>query len=883
MFQGCRLRVTGYRILVTGCWLLVGFLGGAFSGYAGLKGQQLEPHQAAIIAQNWVRAESPNFKTALLIREVALHEGLYLVSFDPSGFAIVPAARQEIPVWAYSTESTIPDDPDHPFNLLVLPHFRASIEDLTLKPQNSYSKVPVKPETANFKHKTDLSVDPILTAHWGQGIPWNKFCPADDSGRHALVGCVAVAMSQIMYHWEWPPRGYGSNSYTPLAHPQYGVVSADFDTLYGWADMDPVIPSDASALLLFHTGVASFMNYGPDESGSNTSFFAMEALEKNFFYHTGLLFREMEEFTWQQWTRMLRQELANNRPILYNGTNPVTKAGHAFNIDGYRDNDFFHFNWGWNGAGNGWFMLWGMGGGGSDFSLHQGALFGFQPANQPLHDRPSSLLALSGDDFAELMWDSPSVSDLSHYTVYRNGEQIALTSSTRFRDEDQANGTTNRYTVTASYTGQHPGESLPTPEALVSPWPRIIPEYHQDFESGAQGWLAASDPSGFRIVAASDVNLGSNSSHVAFIRSDLTGDGVRISDYLISPVIYPGDHANLAISFRYLFRQRVETDYLYLMYRRFDDGLWNLVSRLDSTGGWNDWKDFYIYIPEEAGRGPVQLAFYYDNHYGSGFGAAIDDIRIFEVPDPPVPGFSAESNDICQQHPVTFTSHSTGNITNWFWDFGSDAEPRYADNEGPHQVVFAGPGKKDIRLSLNHLDHLIQKEVLTVRPKPVSGFNWSRSSMTIQFTSTASNAESLWWDFGDGTYGTGADPQHIYFTKELFNVIQVAFNGTCHPDTTLTELDLRPGTGIGDQSYPDGFVIFPNPAHDYLVISCLSEIHDPASLRLMAPDGRMILQEQWPDRQDFTLNLQGIPAGLYILQIQSEKNRYLHKLIIERP
>jgi hypothetical protein len=47
-------------------------------------------------------------------------------------------------------------------------------------------------------------IGPLLQVEWGQGYPYNKFCP--DSGctnyyGHVPAGCVAVATAQIMsYH-----------------------------------------------------------------------------------------------------------------------------------------------------------------------------------------------------------------------------------------------------------------------------------------------------------------------------------------------------------------------------------------------------------------------------------------------------------------------------------------------------------------------------------------------------------------------------------------------------------------------------------------------------------------------------------------------------------
>ena len=62
---------------------------------------------------------------------------------------------------------------------------------------------------------------------WDQSYPYNYCCPEDaaGSGGHAIVGCLATAMSQLMRFWAYPTTGIGSHCYT---HDDYGEICADF-------------------------------------------------------------------------------------------------------------------------------------------------------------------------------------------------------------------------------------------------------------------------------------------------------------------------------------------------------------------------------------------------------------------------------------------------------------------------------------------------------------------------------------------------------------------------------------------------------------------------------------------------------------------------------
>jgi hypothetical protein len=55
-----------------------------------------------------------------------------------------------------------------------------------------------------------------LMSQWHQGFPYNAQCPVLTPGtnEHAVVGCPATAMAQIMYYWRWPNTGVGTGSTT---------------------------------------------------------------------------------------------------------------------------------------------------------------------------------------------------------------------------------------------------------------------------------------------------------------------------------------------------------------------------------------------------------------------------------------------------------------------------------------------------------------------------------------------------------------------------------------------------------------------------------------------------------------------------------------------
>ena len=240
------------------------------------------------------------------------------------------------------------------------------------------------------------SVAPLLTSKWNQCKPYNDLCPVaeDDNdpywvyGGRACSGCVATAVSQIMYYYKWPASGVGSKTYDFNLTTQEGQVpmtlSCDFSkstyqwdlmkdeylymdkNYYGYFDenghvyikiidengdtiTDPNgVHSAAVAKLLSDVGIACEMMYGYNGSGAYT-YYAYYAMLDHFKYQLGYAYRDEYEGDWDE---LLRGWLDYHYPLYVSGHG---SGGHAFVFDGYDNQGRFHVNWGWGGWYDGYF------------------------------------------------------------------------------------------------------------------------------------------------------------------------------------------------------------------------------------------------------------------------------------------------------------------------------------------------------------------------------------------------------------------------------------------------------------------------------------------------------------------------------------------------
>lgn len=216
----------------------------------------------------------------------------------------------------------------------------------------------------NLKARTSQSpfnkdAAPLLSTQWGQHHPYNALCPQLDNGNRCVTGCVATAMSQIMYYHQWPTKGKGSKSYTTRSNSF--KLSVDFSkTTYQWSKMTDTYDEnstsqscDAVAQIMYHAGVASEMDYG--EASGTSAGKAACALVNNFDYDKSISNCTRDYYTTAQWEKLIAENIDNKQPIIYLGTS--SKEGHAFILDGYNSNGFVHIDWGWSGFYNGYFKL----------------------------------------------------------------------------------------------------------------------------------------------------------------------------------------------------------------------------------------------------------------------------------------------------------------------------------------------------------------------------------------------------------------------------------------------------------------------------------------------------------------------------------------------
>ncbi len=220
---------------------------------------------------------------------------------------------------------------------------------------------------------------PMISTIWNQDNGYNFFCPVASGGpcNKAYTGCVATAMAQVMkYH------NYASGF-------NFGIMPNQVS-----GSCSPNSGEQEVAALMKKAGQSVNMNWGASGSAAYTSN-VPDALKNWFGYSSDATYIQLNPVGITQVENDIKY---NNRVVIFRGESSF--GNHAWVGDGYKrfvyyDSStgnyysylpYWHMNWGWGGASNGWFrsddyslMLGNGSSSGTAFNTDKCAVIGIHP------------------------------------------------------------------------------------------------------------------------------------------------------------------------------------------------------------------------------------------------------------------------------------------------------------------------------------------------------------------------------------------------------------------------------------------------------------------------------------------------------------------------
>lgn len=154
---------------------------------------------------------------------------------------------------------------------------------------------------------------------------------------------------------------------------------------------------------------------------------------------------------------------------------------------------------------------------------------------------------------------------------------------------------------------------------------------------------------------------------------------------------------------------------------------------------------------------------------------------------------------------------------------------------------------------------------------PVADFYWDWSPTEICFTSTSSNAETLFWLFGDGTTNSAnmSEICHTYETDEIYFIKLIAYN-----DYGQDEIE-KPINLLSVQELSSEINVFPNPTSSYITLQSDKQIE---TVRIFNVQGVLVNSIQ-VNALNTSLSLEDLKRGVYTALISIEGEVMQHRIV----
>lgn len=343
-------------------------------GYSPLQAKRITQWQAQQQAYSFWGKQMPQKAKAKsrTATTASPSDAYYVFNNDAGGFVIIAGDDAVTPVLGYTSTGS--------FDAENLPD---GLKDLLKSYERQIAALGSSYQANQTATRAAFTGEKLLnTAKWNQDKPFNMHTP-----NNYVTGCVATAGAIVMKYHGSPAKGTGSHSYTWNGK----TVSASFEHTYDWANMPAKYDGtsddaafDGVARLMADLGVAVEMKYNKTGSGAYIGDL-VTALQKYYGYSKLSHLMAIEDVGAEAWNGRLRDEIDANRPVLYAASDPNTGGGHAFVIDGYKD-ESFSVNWGWGGYCDGFYKIGALNPEsegnptGDKYNVGQSAVFGMEPS-----------------------------------------------------------------------------------------------------------------------------------------------------------------------------------------------------------------------------------------------------------------------------------------------------------------------------------------------------------------------------------------------------------------------------------------------------------------------------------------------------------------------
>lgn len=144
-----------------------------------------------------------------------------------------------------------------------------------------------------------------------------------------------------------------------------------------------------------------------------------------------------------------------------------------------------------------------------------------------------------------------------------------------------------------------------------------------------------------------------------------------------------------------------------------------------------------------------------------------------------IANFKASVTDVCPDENFMLEDMSSGNPSEWTWIIEGN-ESATIEEQNP-VIALHNPGSYNVTLTVRNPEEentMSKEKYINVLKRTSANFTFEQIGDEFSFNNTDEVAESVLWNFGDGSTSTSNNPKHTY-TKEGIYVVSLITSNQC--------------------------------------------------------------------------------------------------------
>ncbi len=402
----------------------------------------------------------------------------YVLELEPAGYVVISTDTDIHPLIAYSYSGTFPfeESDDNTVLHLVKWDMEKRIEAIPSMSEEKLTEnrsrwTEIKQSSLKREKRSSVTTwGPWMTTAWHQESPYNRYVPVDSysQNQRAVVGCVATAMAQIIYYWNYPESVSFSSSDSYTTDSRRIKIDSDYQKydFPSFTQLNSMLSDiqynggeDEIAALCFAAGISVEMDYTYSAGSGAYVSDVYNAFKNKFDYSSANYSGGWSGINYTT----LKSNMQDKKPALLGISKSNGRDGHAIVADGYKSSGEYHLNFGWGSAGSdAWYFL--PSGMPEGFSVVDEAILDiYPPTTTPITEETLTSVSITGSsdisggnysDYTATAYFSDGTSQdvTSSVTWSDNSSYAYFDSSVKGRLKTNSVTSAKSVTITAAYT-----------------------------------------------------------------------------------------------------------------------------------------------------------------------------------------------------------------------------------------------------------------------------------------------------------------------------------------------------------------------------------------------------------------------------------------------